>query len=368
MEEEIFLIDRHGGSVSYGASSFFIVSKKNNKNYSFEIATFIPDDPENQKDQTENWSGKIVVEDEKGEFVRALMVHNGKIVNESVNSEGGRIAQQDCYEVDYSSCAYVPDIGYSAPCQYMYTQVICFPSVPPPTSTSSNGFMGVVGGVISYGGATGGAGSIYGQVVGRVSSLKRFTNYTTAQLIRLNDVLEELVAKCVGKTIYGNLVAANHRMDWYIDPNLASSGGYQPASKKVIFQSAGEINYHTLTEELFHAYQNTHYQGGTTQYLTNGKSNIEFEAKLLQDMARIINSDGCCMTVPDAFTPEYYKWLIEITSGGTKYPTSYNTISNKYFYYLDLFKQRFPEYNYPTIPNLTPNAMFSLINLSKCPK
>jgi hypothetical protein len=66
--------------------------------------------------------------------------------------------------------------------------------------------------------------------------------------------------------------------------------------------------------------------GGIAQYAgAAGDANIEFEAKLLRDMAYYINPVGGNQWAVNG--DNYTSWLDTITNGGTSFPTSFLQIS-----------------------------------------
>lgn len=118
-----------------------------------------------------------------------------------------------------------------------------------------------------------------------------------------------------------------------------------------------------MREELYHGYQDAYYPGGTSQYINVGRSNIEFEAHLFKDIVSALETGGGVTGVPlgNPKHEEYTLWLrYELTNNYTSYPKQINL--DKYFYFLESFKQSYPKYNYPTRPDLYPNALMNLTN------
>jgi len=66
------------------------------------------------------------------------------------------------------------------------------------------------------------------------------------------------------------------------------TGGYNPITKEILIYSNwdGDVRLPAFLEELVHFMQDQTYKGGTAQYLDSGKTNIEFEAKVLTDLYR----------------------------------------------------------------------------------
>jgi hypothetical protein len=122
-----------------------------------------------------------------------------------------------------------------------------------------------------------------------------------------------------------------------------------------------------LQEEFFHGYQDVYYSGGTSQYASIGKSNIEFEAKIFEDLVSTLETGGGINGAPAGHpkSTEYKLWIEqELANNYSSYPTQINL--DKYFYFLEAFKESYPEYNYPTRSDLYPDALINLTKSKKC--
>ncbi|WAC12425.1 hypothetical protein [Dyadobacter pollutisoli] len=369
LEEEIFILGRNRIYDSYGASSFFIVSK-NGTGHDFEIATYVEDEEKSMADPSAKWSGQVIVEDELGNFVKAVGIENGAIVSEgSIQGPNGRTLGYDCRLVEYFSCAYIPDIGYYAPCQYMYSTLFCY-YVMPASIGNSNGYLTVVGGIqSSSGGGASTDNNPYYPLPDRLSNLVRFNNLTASMLAQINAQWDLMFEKsCALRALYVGLTSRNAKLDIRYDPNLSPSladAFYDPVGNKMYFKSQSFMTEDIVMEEFFHKFQNAYYSGGTTQYTTNGHVNIEFEVALFQDIMAYIHGWPDMPTIP---TDEYSLWIDEITQGGTKFPTTFGPISAEYFNYLGLYDTTHPNVAGTTSQSLTPGAMFEIFNSSSCPK
>lgn len=200
----------------------------------------------------------------------------------------------------------------------------------------------------------------------------------------LNSAYNELATYCTGRSVLQQLqnkyVRINFNSIRGTEPGRpgppknypmmsytpVTSGSSTPSIGYNQKDAATGITAPAFWEELFHAYQDKHYSGGLIQYNTTGKSNVEFEAKLLRDINTYI--DGRAGVFAINGNAEYLTWLDEITGGGETYPTAYSEIANKYFYFMEMFKSTNPLYNYPIVPTLQPTAMFEIINTSNCKK
>lgn len=152
---------------------------------------------------------------------------------------------------------------------------------------------------------------------------------------------------------------------WGHGPNWTYFRGVLPAILYNTENVQQKITGYNFYEELFHAYQDKYYPNGIWGYTGVGRSNIEFEAKVLRDIDCLIREKLGVFAIQQ--DPSYILWLNELVSDN-KYPVSYSEISDKYFYFLEIFKAERPEYNSPTDPNLTPQALFDVINKSACSK
>src|SRR5690606_23139094 len=83
--------------------------------------------------------------------------------------------------------------------------------------------------------------------------------------------------------------------------------------------------------------------GGTAQYLTEGRANIEFEAKLVRDLSALIEGTQPSGLAMDA--PEYYSFLDSLTNGYTEFPRNIANLSlPQYYDLLDIFITQNPGY------------------------
>ncbi|WP_435356911.1 SprB repeat-containing protein [Emticicia sp. SJ17W-69] len=185
---------------------------------------------------------------------------------------------------------------------------------------------------------------------------------------RFSNILET----CFGNALYRGLITKGVKLNFKISNNIAgtkASGGYDPTSNDLSFQSVDALEETTLIHELFHAYQNSFYVGGIDQYRKNGgkgRSNIEFETFFMLDILAM-NGGGGQLVIRNSQEEmdKYFNWMLNLTDNDN-HPNSWDKIKDKYFYFLEDFKKSIPAYNYPTDENLLPNAYFSLIKSSTC--
>ena len=189
------------------------------------------------------------------------------------------------------------------------------------------------------------------------------------QLGILETALEELKNEgCMQEALYRALVSNNVQLNFGMATGISAPANYDPRDKSVKFNGNSNITKDILKEELFHAWQDSHYSGGIWQYRETGKVNIEFEAKLFKDLLNnpeIYN--GCCYAfgpdaLPEHLYNEYIKWIYDIRDSGNM---SFH--NNDYQKWLNYFQEYNTEYTSAMHPALTqPSALKGLINISTC--
>jgi len=205
------------------------------------------------------------------------------------------------------------------------------------------------------------------------SLMKNPNSLTAAQKAQIQAVLDQILQNCIGQALVNYLTNNGDKFDFSINSGLAAQASYNPSNNSIQINNPVTLNSDNLEEELFHAYQNYNYPGGTAKYAgAAGDANIEFEAKVLRDISWNIalysgNGNGGIMALTD---PAYNNWIKSITNNFTQYPASFTpTQLGQYFNFIPEFLQQNPGYS-ADIENhsLNPTAMFSLINSSPCSK
>ncbi len=204
------------------------------------------------------------------------------------------------------------------------------------------------------------------------SKLDKITISNTMPLsskTELREALNDFIANCLQSSVYEQIVIGGIKFNFKINASNPGPASYNPNNRALTFKSASTVTEEFLREELFHGYQDGFYLGGIAQYSNAGKSNIEFEAKLFKDLIGYVSGyPGQVFGVPygNPLHDEYVSWISTITNGFTKFPSILPI--DKYFYFLDAFKQSYTEYNTTTINSLYPDALMNAIKSSKCPK
>lgn len=137
---------------------------------------------------------------------------------------------------------------------------------------------------------------------------------------------------------------------------------YNPTTNVITIKSGDNITDNMLEEELIHAGQNRVYTGGITKYAkTAGTPNIEFEAKLTQDLIAYVNGYPFSLGAgPDNFD-EYSIWVMTLCgdTDNPQFPSMPTVLTIKegsygYYQMVEAFKTKAPQYNYPVLNNLKP--------------
>ena len=127
-----------------------------------------------------------------------------------------------------------------------------------------------------------------------LQKIMKSISMTDAQKEKLNQALDDFIKEgCMQKALYDALFNKNVKLDFGMvatPTDTSAPANYNPNNKSIKFKNASEITNANLKEELFHAWQDAYYPGGTAQYGKDaygnklpGYVNIEFEAKVFKD-------------------------------------------------------------------------------------
>lgn len=125
------------------------------------------------------------------------------------------------------------------------------------------------------------------------------------------------------------------------------------------FLTGADIRYNGVCEELIHAGQQRIYPGGIAQYgKKKGTPNIEFEAKLAQDLVSCINDLPFNLGEGADNSTEYVQWILELCGDGS-YPSETKVLNTEvksmgYYQMVISFGKKYAAYNYPVIMDLKP--------------
>lgn len=317
------------------------------------------------------FEGMLLINDWQGKFKNGFVFENGTITRQVISSENARLNDfiPSCVYIDWFSC---PG-GVTAPspqCTYLYTNTQCSMIwTPGGGGGGGSGGFGGYGVWVNGGGGGNGGGSGSGGG-GGVSAITNNNTLNPGDKEMLEDRYQEFLNRgCLNEKMSEHFVSNGIKFDFNYNPALPAPAAFAPAGQSSIyFRDSPSIQQDALSEELFHAYQHSYYQGGITQYYEQGLPNIEFEAKLYKDIISLF-SGGATAGVPFGHPQHqaYSDWLDVLTNNRTKYPTSISGAS--FLFFLEAFKQAYPEYaTKPSTSSLTGQALTNLVSTSNCPK
>lgn len=303
-------------SFTLGAISFLMVNKGREGSMQGEIVYIIPDGLDNSSDKggQSRFSGTILVESLHGEFLSAYVCQSdGSVLHYSdsgatalpkkVDSKGVECYIYEFWQItsidggetwsdptlisSHTECYYIPD---------MYTLTI------------ADDYYNLGGGGGGGGGEGGG------------STSQAFRPLSSDETQKLESVRIALSNDCatnnVVNTVWGNL-------NFNVNGSISSEAQYNCSNNTITFRNSSSINENAILEEVFHAYQNTVYPGGTAQYsqYKPGWTNLEFEAKFYKDIYLWTASSGTgsynvTIGFPDSIMNEYANWVIDIAAEG----------------------------------------------------
>lgn len=141
-----------------------------------------------------------------------------------------------------------------------------------------------------------------------------------------------------------------------------SQAAYNPYTNSVIIRTGAVITENVLPEELIHAGQDRIYPKGIAQYSGRmGTPNIEFEAKLTQDLISYISGLPFGLGVGENNDDEYSQWLIKLCGdiSNPTFPCMDSVLTVKqdgsgYYEMMRDFKIMAYQYNYEIIDTLKP--------------
>lgn len=325
-------------------------------------------------DRDSSFNGYIIYFDMEGSPVNGWIYENGKITHKiyPAATSTTRAITYTCiptYTIEYIEWTYSNNDNIDYTFKDISVEWDCW------ESSGLNESMQEVPGLDEGGG--GGYSPPPIEANDNVKRIATSVNMTKEQVSSLNKAINEFVDKdCMQKTLYDALVGKNVKMDFrlYSNPKEDSApASYDPRDKSLKFKDNNSITKENLKEELFHAWQDADYLGGTAQYGKDsqgnklpGYVNIEFEAKVFKDLIME-------MGVLSAFFKqetdeeqeihrEYVKWIESI-----KENTSILMDTQKYNKWVDLFNIHNPDYSSPKSNHFSAlNGLHNLINMSNC--
>lgn len=261
-------------SMVLDSSSFLLLNKGSDGIMEGEIVYLIPDGMTSRSDKNgqSRFSGTILVESLHGEFLASYnsqpdgtvlrysssdgMASTEKVSSESIecityefwqktSTDGGETWSEPILLSSHTECYYVTEsFNYIAEDYYEL-------------------------------GRGGGASS------------QSFRSLTAAELMKLEEVRLKLSLDCATNNIENTVW---NSLKFNVNGSIGSPAQYNSGNNTITFRDSPSINLNNILEEVYHAYQNTIYPGGISQYslFKPGFTNIEFEAKLFKDVYSVL--------------------------------------------------------------------------------
>lgn len=322
--------------------SYVLIYKDEKGKWKAELVTTLPDETFSySSDENQPFSGGVIVEDWGGNYIKGFLYRDSQIAAFTLKDDNTKVESSVCITTDYYDCTSW-DSGMTWDCELYGTETLC----------------GFSGGGDGGGDYPPGGGSSSGESGGTDTGTddpdtsRELNEY---DLIRLDEVISDLLAGyCPNNQVIGDSWIS---ITFKMDNNLGSNAFYNPFTNTITFKNYFNINNATVLQEVFHSYQNMFYPGGTSQYLTTGKVNIEFEAWVYVDVWLYLEAIPLKFEkyLPTNLKLDYDAWILEIASNGFS-----STALDDYRYWLEIFGEFVPGYSSPMHPDLnTPNAAIS---------
>lgn len=191
---------------------------------------------------------------------------------------------------------------------------------------------------------------------------------TTTEKSTVNKILNDLQTDPIGKgyTSVFNKIATKKISKISRDGTRNVPAYYVPSTNAIVLSKTTTINQYSLQEEFIHAAQDRTYSGGINQYAsTTGTPNIEFEAKMIQDLINTVSEVPFgYMGIGPTHDDDYIRWIIQLTEDGNlnlKFPSLTDVMNVKekkssygYYDFMTCFKAKAESYNFAVIKSLKP--------------
>lgn len=182
----------------------------------------------------------------------------------------------------------------------------------------------------------------------------------------VNSILEELQGDPLGKgyrSIFKKLTTK--KVSKIARGNTGTApASYNASTNEVLLKTGSTISITSIQEEFIHAAQDRTYFNGIAQYGGKaGTPNIEFEAKIIQELLYCANGYGFGgLGSGPTHEDEYTRWIMLLCEDGLfneKFPSMSEVLATKYagygyYNYMDFFKAKDPNYNKGIIFSMQP--------------
>jgi len=167
--------------------------------------------------------------------------------------------------------------------------------------------------------------------------------------------------------LISKLITEGAKFNFSVDANAAGYATFDPRNMSITFRTPADIDLNKFGHELFHALQNEILPNGTMSGILNdpdktGYSNIEFEARIFDDLNRILAGSGFAGLTGDT-NNLYFTFLQDIIDNQISCNFNATELAN-YYTLLGYFKQTVASYNKPSLPNMQPTSIQALFG---CP-
>jgi len=324
-ETELY-VPKGSSSVTLSQLTYVLIYLNHQGKMKAELVSTLPDEAYCSSDSSDlPFTGLVMVEDWHGNYIKGFWHKEGQIENIRLKEGNNKTDSETCIVTEYYDCVSY-DGGYFWTCSlYDYDQT-CF-----------SGTGGLGGEEYTPGGG--------GSNTGNKPSIPNDLSATELELLNMAKI-KLLTGYCANNKVINSVWSS---LKFKINPKLGYDAKYYPSSNTIEFLNGSSISNTTVLEEVFHAYQNVFYSGGTEQYLNEGKVNIEFEACLYRDLWAIVADEPLKLErmLPLNLRRSYKVWITEIQAFGFTEKSL-----EDYSYWLEKFGNCFPDYNTPTNSNL----------------
>ena len=199
-----------------------------------------------------------------------------------------------------------------------------------------------------------------------LSSIVSTISLSATDQSSVNKILNELQSEPLGKgykPVFKKI--ATKKVSSISRGNTGTAeASYNPATDAISLKTGSDIAATQIQEEFIHAAQDMTYSNGISQYAgKTGTPNIEFEAKIIQELIYCANGYGFGgLGSGPTHADEYSRWIVLLCEDGLfdeKFPSMSEVLNTKYSNYgyydfMGFFKTKSPSYNYSIINGLQP--------------
>jgi len=330
--------------------------------------------------RSKHFGGKILFHEMDGRYSNGWVYEDGKVTAEV----GSLDVDADDFSFRSMGCTWQSVYNYFLVCTTWFTAREDGPDHEGETICRVERVFAGVAYVCYYiGGTPGGyapntgTGTTPNNIGPNLSKIIKKHSLTQSQIKSLSDILDEWLKECGYAFMHGQIVGKGARFNDVLISNRVKPGtaGYEPSTGNLLFGNAAAIEKYLFGEELVHLYQRSYYgDAKMNSYLNTAYGNIEFEAKVIQDLLCLAKSistgKGGCMYVGRGknYHTSYSKWIDALVKDGSPFgvhfPTMHDIMNKKvdglgYWNFLSDFVKipDTPYFNAETNLSLYPSAL-----------